>query len=230
MQAFDRNRTECALGDARYCRPMGQKPSQNSKANEVTTPAMIDAARRAARQAGGASYVADPKLRAVARSVAPPAPAPLDAATVKEARLELARIKAARKAKSDAVPASLAPGGKKQLQGKGHGKQSRKARDAKPGMERLLLLRATEQKLAASAAARTAAERKAADAAAARSAGESNRRSDGRPRLSKSELRAAAAAAWTATAALKEKGKPVVVVADETHRRQLERLGKMNRR
>ena len=211
---------------------MGQKPSQNSKANEVTTPAMIDAARRAARQAGGAIYVADPKLRAVARSVAPPAPAPLDAATVKAARLELARIKAARKAKSDAVPPSLAPSGKKQLQGKGRGKQSRKARDAKPGMERLLLLRATEQKLAAAAAAaRTAAERKAADAAAARSAGESNRRSDGRPRLSKSELRAAAAAAaWTATAALKEKGKPVVVVADETHRRQLERLGKMNRR
>jgi len=191
---------------------MGQKPSQNSKANEVTTPAMIDAARRAARQAGGASYVADPKLRAVARSVAPPAPAPLDAAAVKEARLELARIKAARKAKSDAVPASLVPSGKTRLQGKGQGMQSRKARDAKPGMERLLLLRATERKLAAAAAARTAAERKDADAAAARSARETNRQ---RPSAAK---------------ALKEKGKPVMVVADETHRRQLERLGKMNRR
>ena len=212
MHAFDRDRTEFALGVARYCRPMGQKPSQNSKAHEAATAATIDAARRAARQAGGASYVADPKLRAVARSVAPPAPAPLDAATVKAARLELARIKAARKAKSDAVPASLAPGGKKQLQGKGHGKQSRKARDAKPGMERLLLLRATERKLAAAAAARTAAERKDADAAAARSARETNRQ---RPFAAK---------------ALREKGKPVVVLADETHRRQLERLGKMNRR
>jgi len=212
MHAFDRNRTEFALGVARYCRAMGQKPSQYSKANEVATAAMIDAARRAARQAGGASYVADPKLRAVARSVAPPAPAPLDAATVKAARLELARIKAARKAKSDAVPASLAPSGKKQLQGKGHGKQSRKARDAKPGMERLLLLRATERKLAAAAAARTAAERKDADAAAARSARETNRQ---RPSAAK---------------ALRQKGKPVVVVADETHRRQLEKLGEMNRR
>ena len=212
MHAFDRDRTEFALGDARYCRPMGQKPSQNSKAHEAATAATIDAARRAARQAGGASYVADPKLRAVARSVAPPAPAPLDAATVKAARLELARIKAARKAKSDAVPVSLASSGKTQLQGKGRGKQSRKARDAKPGMERLLLLRATERKLAAAAAARTAAERKDADAAAARSARETNRQ---RPSAAK---------------ALREKGKPVMVVADETHRRQLERLGKMNRR
>jgi hypothetical protein len=90
--------------------------------------------------------------------------------------------------------------------------QSRKARDAKPGMERLLLLRATERKLAAAAAARTAAERKDADAAAARSARETNRQ---RPSAAK---------------ALRQKGKPVVVVADETHRRQLEKLGEMNRR
>ena len=104
---------------------------------------------------------------------------------------------------------------------------TRKARYEMVRKERLLLQKAADRRKAADGKAR-AAERAAATAAyaaEARSAKESNRQRDEHGRVIKP-----AAAAWTATKALKEKGKPVVVVADETHRGQLERLGKMNRR